>query len=192
MVTLVLVCFQPTQQCQHHQHHPVCVVVFTTRCHTLHMRCTTPLNHLVSVSQTKPFDALAPIPFAINPHQPLCFTASHLATSTHTTVFAPSLCFLPNPKSNHSPLCNHHNPLTIMMSHKVSNKHHTLFLVLALFFQTLSLSLFSLPLHNMVVVVVHGDVHPQFVCVHSTTPITPKSNTMVPLLCNPPQPKRKK
>ena len=83
MVTLVLVCFQPTQQCQHHQHHPVCVVVFTTCCHTLHMRCTTPLNHLVSVSQTKPFDALAPIPFAINPHQPLCFTAFHLATSTH-------------------------------------------------------------------------------------------------------------
>ena len=41
------------------------------------------------------------------------------------------------------------------------------------------------------VVVVHGDVHPQFVCMHSTTPITPKSNTMVPLLCNPPQPKRK-
>ena len=127
MVTLVLVCFQPTQQCQHHQHHPVCVVVFTTRCHILHMRCTTPLNHLVSVSQTKPFDALAPIPFAINPHQPLCFTASHLATSTHTTVFAPSLCFLHNPKPNHSPFCNHHNPLTIMMSHKVTNKHHTLF-----------------------------------------------------------------
>ena len=150
MVTLVLVCFQPTQQCQHHQHHPVCVVVFTTRCHTLHMRCTTPLNHLVSVSQTKPFDALAPIPFAINPHQPLCFTASHLATSTHTTVFAPSLCFLPNPKSNHSPFCNHHNPLTIMMSHKVTNKHHTLFLVLALFFQTLfSFSfLFATPQHG--------------------------------------------
>ena len=156
MVTLVLVCFQPTQQCQHHQNHPVCVVVFTTCCHTLHMRCTTPLNHLVSVSQTKPFDALAPIPFAINPHQPLCFTASHLATSTHTTVFAPSLCFLHNPKSNHSPFCNHHNPLTIMMSHKVTNKHHTLFLVLALFFQTLfSFSfLFATPQHGEWIVVV--------------------------------------
>ena len=35
--------------------------------------------------------------------------------------------FLLNPKSNHSPFCNHHNPLTIMMSHKVSNKHHTPF-----------------------------------------------------------------
>ena len=192
MVTLVLVCFQPTQQCQHHQHHPVCVVVFTTRCHTLHMRCTTPLNHLVSVSQTKPFDALAPIPFAINPHQPLCFTASHLATSTHTTVFAPSLCFFAQPQVQ---------PLTILQPPQSTHHHdepqslqqtpRPFPLFLPSSSKPFSLSFFSLPLHNMVVVV-HGNVHPQFVCVHSTTPITLKSNTMVPLLCNPSQPTRKK
>ena len=192
MVTLVLVCFQPTQQCQHHQHHPVCVVVFTTRCHTLHMRCTTPLNHLVSVSQTKPFDALAPIPFAINPHQPLCFTASHLATSTHTPLSLLLLCaFCSTPQVK---------PLTILQPPQSTHHHdepqslqqtpHP-FPCSCPLLPNPFLFLFSL-CHSTtwwwwcMVMCTHN------LCVHSTTPITPKSNTMVPLLCNPPQPKRKK
>ena len=176
MVTLVLVCFQPTQQCQHHQHHPVCVVVFTTCCHTLHMRCTTPLNHLVSVSQTKPFDALAPIPFATNPHQPLCFTASYLATSTHTTVFAPSLCFFARPQVQ---------PLTILQPPQSTHHHdapqslqqtpHS-FPCSCPLLPNPFLFLFSL-CHSTtwwwcMVMCTHN------LCVHSTTQITPKSNTM--------------
>ena len=191
MVTLVLVCFQPTQQCLHHQHHPVCVVFFTTRCHTLHMRCTTPLNHLVSVSQTKPFEALALIPFAINPHQPLCFTASHLATSTHTTVFAPSLCFFAQPQVQpliilQPPQSTHHHdePQSLQQTpHPFPCScpllpNPFLFLFCLCHSTTWWWWCMVMCTHNL--------------CVHSTTPITPKSNTMVPLLCNHPQTKKGK
>ena len=65
-----------------------------------------------------------------------------------------------------------------MMSHKVSNKHHTLSLVLALFKTLFS---FSFLCHSTawwwcMVMCTHN------LCVHSTTPITLKSNTMVSLV----------